>query len=326
MTRTAVRWMALAALVCLARMAPLYADEPQPLYNQISNIVYHETDGIGLVMDIFTPTGPSNGIGVIDVISGAWKSNRSMIEDHRRAGIFDVVCGRGYTVFAIRPGSNSKFTIFEMLDHLHRGIRWVKAHADEYGIDPDRLGITGASAGGHLASLAVVTAKDGNPSASDPLARHDTRLMAAAVFFPPTDFLNWRLAGVKLRVEPGGATAKMLAQMICPFYTGNDKAIDEFCSRLEEISPARLVTGREPPFLIIHGDADQVVPLEQSEILLAALQEKGVTAELIVKPGGGHPWPTIAEEVAIAIDWLEEKLGLPATAAEAATAGGSASR
>src|SRR5690606_26069346 len=103
---------------------------------------------------------------------------------------------RGYTVFAIRPGSVSKFSAPEMIDHLNEGIHWVKSHAKEYQIDPDRLGMTGASAGGHLASLAAVTAEGGvatKPDNADAKKKkgNDTRVKAVAVFFPPTDFLNF---------------------------------------------------------------------------------------------------------------------------------------
>jgi dipeptidyl aminopeptidase/acylaminoacyl peptidase len=77
---------------------------------------------------------------------------------------------------------------------------------------------------------------------------------------------------------------------------------------MTQISPARLVTLHAPPFLLIHGDADPVVPLQQSERMMAALQEKGVPAELIIKRGGGHPWLTIHEEVQVIADWFDKQL------------------
>src|SRR5690606_3878318 len=71
------------------------ADQP---YTQTKNVVYAETDGVGLVMDIFTPTGPANGLAIVDVVSGAWDSDRGKIEQHRMARMYDIFCGRGYTV------------------------------------------------------------------------------------------------------------------------------------------------------------------------------------------------------------------------------------
>ena len=140
----------------------------EPPYVQHEDVVYGDVHGIGLLMDVFTPVGDGNGLGVIDVMSGAWRSDRGKIRDHERAQTFDILCRKGYTVFAIRPGSVTKFCVSEMLDNLNRGIRWVKSHADDYGIDPDRLGLMGASAGGHLACLAGVTADAKTESNSTP--------------------------------------------------------------------------------------------------------------------------------------------------------------
>jgi dipeptidyl aminopeptidase/acylaminoacyl peptidase len=76
-----------------------------------------------------------------------------------------------------------------------------------------------------------------------------------------------------------------------------------------QISPARLVTKHAPPFLLIHGDADPLVPLQQSEVMLEALKKAGVPAELIVKKGGGHPWLTLHEEVQVLAEWFDKQLG-----------------
>src|SRR6185295_5508120 len=102
-----------------------------------------------------------------------------------RSQTFDILCRKGYTVFAIRPGSITKFSAPEMLANLNMGIRWVKEHSKEYGIDTERLGLMGASAGGHLACLAAVTADDGKTDGAKVIS--STRVKAVAVFFPPTD-------------------------------------------------------------------------------------------------------------------------------------------
>ncbi len=268
-------------------------------YTQTKNVVYAEVHGTALVMDVFTPRGEKNGLGIVDVASGAWHSDRGKIEDHRQAGMYDVFCGRGYTVFAVRPGSVTKYAGDEMLRHMKRGIRYVKAHASEYGIDPDRLGIAGASAGGHLATLAVVTAEEGDPEAEDPLERFGTQVAAAAVFFPPTDFLDWE-----------GRRFNLLRRGELFFTCTEGRTEEELEAKAEELSPARRVQsgGTLPPFLFIHGDADPLVPLQQSEKMIQVLKDAGASAELIVKPGGAHPWPTIREEVEVMADWLDARL------------------
>lgn len=282
--------------------APAKAESP---YKQQQDVVFADIDGIGLLMDIFTPTGKSNGLGIVDVASGAWYSDRGKINDHKRARMFDTFCGRGYTVFAVRPGSRGRFTALEMLQNLKTGIRWVKTHAEDYKIDPDRLGLTGASAGGHLACLCAATADDGNPDDRNPLNRASTRVKAVSVFFPPTDFTNWG----KLKVEPGklDVTGRMVGNLL---YLGGvtTQSDEEVIEQIKKISPAHQVTGQFPPFLVYHGDKDPLVPLQQSELLVAVLKKEGVPAELIVKPGGGHPWPTIHEEVKEVCDWFDKEL------------------
>jgi acetyl esterase/lipase len=278
--------------VHLSALAAAAQDLP---YVQHQNVVYGEAHGIGLLMDIFTPQGAGNGLGVVDVISGAWHSDRGKIRDHERARTFHTLCNKGYTVFAIRPGSITKFNVLEMLANLNEGIHWVKTHAGDYGIDAERLGLMGASAGGHLACLAAVSAEDGDAGSNNKSSAQNTRVKAVAVFFPPTDFLDF---GGKTLGPQDDLTSRLL---------GNDPPAD-LAPLLKQISPAHLVTAKTPPFLLIHGDADPVVPLQQSERMLAALKQAGVPAELIVKPGGGHPWFTIHEEVKVIADWFDKQL------------------
>jgi acetyl esterase/lipase len=278
------------AFVAWVAISPIARAEAP--YTQTKNIVFAEVDGVGLVMDVFTPTGKSNGLGIVDVASGAFFSDRGKIEDHKRARMFDIFCGKGYTVFAVRPGSINKFTLGEMSKNLKQGVAWVKEHAEEYKIDPARLGLTGASAGGHLASLVALTCDE------------KSSVKAAGVFFPPTDFLDYR--GNKLDDKSTPAQLASVKRFVI-LGDGNAEA-SEIVAKLKAVSPALCVTAQAPPFLIIHGDADPLVPLEQSEKLLAALKAANVPCELIIKKGGAHPWPTIHEEVQVMAEWFDKQL------------------
>jgi acetyl esterase/lipase len=181
----------------------------------------------------------------------------------------------------------------------------VKGHADSYGIDPNRLGLMGASAGGHLACLAAVTATPGKSKTNGEHAIVGTDVKAVAAFFPPTDFLDFGGKAIDARAEDH--FGQLVRRLAFPQGLGNESE-SEISDKLKQISPARLVTPQAPPFLLIHGDADPVVPLQQSERMLAALKQSGVSAELIVKHGGGHPWPTLPEEVQVLADWLDRHL------------------
>ena len=275
----------------------------QTPFVQMENVVYGEVHGVGLLMDVFTPTSNSNGLAVVDVVSGAWYSDRGKIRDHMRAQTFEILCRKGYTVFAIRPGSVTKFSASEMLVNLKTGIAWVKNHADNYRIDADRVGLMGGSAGGHLACLAAVTAEDGKVEGSKPVT--STRVKAVAVFFPPTDFLDY--GGKTIDLKSDDRWGQLVRRLALPAGSG-EESIDVLRQKVVQISPARLVTPDAPPFLIIHGDADSVVPLQQSELMVSALKKAGANAQLIVKAGGGHPWPTLHEEVQVIAAWFDKQL------------------
>ena len=288
-----VIWLPLVAAVGVVAQ-----DASSLPYEQKMDVVYGEVHGTGLLMDVFTPKGKANGLGIIDVVSGAYSSDRRKIRDHALAQLYTIFCSRGYTVFAIRPGSRSRYTGLEMAAHVKIGIRYVKQHAPEYKIDPELLGLTGASAGGHLATLAAVTPEEGKPDSNQPLLRLSTKLKAAAIFFPPTDFLDWD-------GKPGDF--EQLGDLL---FLGGAKghSEEELKERARQLSPARLVKGPAIPFLLIHGDADPLVPLQQSRKMVEALRAAGGSAELIVKKGGGHPWLTIPEEVKIMADWFDQHL------------------
>ena len=125
------------------------------------------------------------------------------------------------------------------------------------------------------------------------------------IFFPPTDLLAF--AGDDKEWVGKTEVNRLLRAMAMDLRDpeSNEMTLKE---SLRKLSPALLVSGDEPPFLVIHGDADPVVPLDQSKRLVDALKSKNVPAELIIKKGGGHPWFTIPKEVGVIADWMDERL------------------
>jgi acetyl esterase/lipase len=174
----------------------------------------------------------------------------------------------------------------------------VKAHAGEYGIDPNRVGLAGASAGAHLAALTVVRTEAADPNARDAMRKMGTDVAAVGIFFPPTNFLQW---------GDGKPDFKMIGDIL--FEGGIDcQSEAEIEAEARDISPALNLTAKTPPFLIWHGDADPLVPLQQSEFFVQELKKVGTDVEFHIKPGGAHPWLTIPEEVAMMVDWFDSKL------------------
>ncbi len=304
-----MRMKQLTAVLALAlcAVATLAGAQEKP-WDQTKDLVYGESKGQTLYLDVYAPNGKGKhaylkpgdggeGLGLVDVISGGWNSRRARQEEHERAALFDILCARGYTVFAIRPGSLPDYTALEMVDNLKRGIRWVKAHAEEYGIDPKRLGLMGASAGGHLSLMTMLHAEPGNPGAGDALERLDTNLKAVGVFFPPTDFIDYGGKPADPGREPdliGGLEGKTDA---------------EIREQMTAISPARILQGKKtPPVMLVHGDKDPIVPLQQSEAMVRAMEAAGNEVELVVKKGGGHFWLTIPQETILLADWFDRQL------------------
>ena len=288
-------FLQLAVLTVAARSSALAQESA---YTQVTNLVYAEVHGTGLLLDVFTPTAKANGLGIVDVVSGSYYSDRRKIRDHTLAGLYRIFCSHGYTVFAVRPGSKTRYTGAEMESHVKLGIRYVKQHAADYKIDPQRLGLMGASAGGHLAVLAAITSEEAKPDARDPLLKFDTKVAAAGIFFPPTDLLDWN-------GKP--ASLEFVGDLL--FLGGvNGRSEEEIRERARLISPAQLVKGPTIPFLLIHGDADPLVPLQQSQKMVEALKAAGGSAELMVKKGGGHPWLTLPEEVEVMAKWFDQHL------------------
>ena len=186
---------------------------------------------------------------------------------------------------------------------MNRAVRFIRYHAKDYHIDPDRIGITGGSAGGHLSLMQGTAGDDGDPKAKDPVDRVSSRVQAVACFFPPTDFLNYGEQG-QVRLAADG----MLADFKAPFDLPRARPEDQAAScrsptrrrirrSAARISPITHVTPTIPPTLIIHGDADKLVPIQQAELIVAKLKEAGVPAELVVKKGAGHGWPGMDKDM-----------------------------
>lgn len=286
-------------------------------YTREQDIIYGRKYGTALTMDVFKPAEP-NGAAVIICISGGWISKHENINP-----IFaSALLKHGYTVFAVVHGSQPKFTIPECVADINRAVRYIRTHAADFDIDPDRIGITGASAGGHLSLMLGCAGCPGDEKAKDPVDRASSRVQAVACFFPPTDFLNYGKPGVKsLGIEPDHQFKPPFDFHVQDPATKLFKPVDletrvKIC---KEMSPIYYVTEDDPPTLILHGDADTVVPLQQSEIIVEKFKEVGVPVELIVKKGARHGiWPSMfTTDLATIADWFDQHLK-PASPAQAA--------
>jgi acetyl esterase/lipase len=272
-------------------------------------VIYGRKYGVALTLDVFTPK-PANGAALVYVVSGGWYSSHEAIQ----LAFFQEFLNRGYTVFTVVHGSQPKFTIPEVAEDLHRALRFIRHEAALYRIDPNRIGILGGSAGGHLSLLMGTSGRPAAPGAKDPVDRESSRVQAVACFFPPTDFLNYGKAGR----DVFQALEEELANFRAPFDfqesvpgTGQFRKIEDLEKRRQiarEISPVTHVSADDPPALIIHGDADTLVPIQQAEILKQKLEEARVPVKLVTKPGAGHGWPDLLKDLSAFADWFDTHL------------------
>jgi acetyl esterase/lipase len=271
------------------------------------DIIYGRKADLALTLDVFTPER-QNGAAIVHLASGGWHNA------HGEPQNFAELLKRGYTVFRVLLSSEPKFTVLEQAPDLARAVRFIRFHAADYKIDPTRIGIEGASSGGHMSLLHAMGGDDGNPGSPDPVERVSSRLQAAAVFFPLTDLLNYGAPGAVQGGDLGPLKhhrASFDFEEWDPALRANVKVTDPARKRelLAQASPITHATAKSPPTLVIHGDRDEVVPLQQGEVLIARLKELGVPAKLIVVPGGGHPWPDFWRVDATKMaDWFDEHL------------------
>lgn len=227
-----------------------------------ADVVYGHKDGMALIYDVFAPEGSKNGAAIVYMVSGGWFS--TWAEPESRLNGFQNFLDAGYTVFAVHHGSAPRFKVPEAYADVSRAIRHIRMNAADYGIDTSRIGVTGGSAGGHLSLMLGLNADQGDPAAEDPVLRVSNEVAVVVAYFPPVDLRTW--TGPSERFP----------------------ALDFPNEQAAGISPLLLVDAQDPPVLLIHGDADDLVNISHSVNMYAELQNQGVASNFITIPGAGH--------------------------------------
>ncbi len=285
-------------IFCLLSLVAWFCAQAQTNvdFQRTEDVIYGRKSGTALTLDVFQPR-PANGVGIILMVSGGWFSAHEFIN----ADYFKPLLKRGYTVFTVVHGSQPKFNITEIVPDIHRAVRFIRHNAARYGVDPNRLGITGGSAGGHLSLTLGTQGGPGEAKAKDPVDRESSTVQCVACFFPPTDFLNYS--------QPGedAVGVGILEKFKAAFGPRSDTA-EERQKLGREISPIYFIHSNMPPILIIHGDADKLVPICQSQTFVKRCEEVGSTAKLVVREGKLHGWPDMGKDMELFGAWFDEHL------------------
>lgn len=251
---------------------PEPAAEVDPL-RVLSDLPYAASDNPRQRMDLYLPQRPSTDdpLPVVVVIHGAFqnpdkKSGSGLARAMASGGDF-AAASIGY-----RLSDEAQWPA--QIHDCKAAIRWLRAHAKEYNLDPDRIGVIGPSAGGHLA--AMLGASGDVPELEGTLGEHrdvSSRVSCVVDLFGPTDLLA---LGEK-HDRAGSPESRLLGG-----------PLPERRELARQASPMTYVTPDDPPFLIIHGTNDPVIPFKQSESFIAALKKAQVDAWLVPVQGGVH--------------------------------------
>jgi acetyl esterase/lipase len=237
----------------------------------VPDVVYGHKDGLAMTFDVIKPKANANGAAVIFMVSGGWVSNYN--PPQQTATRFKDLLDKGFTLIAVRHGSSPKYLIPEIVSDVRRAVRFIRHNAKQWGVDPNRLGVFGGSAGGHLALVLGTASDNGDPNAKEDFMRESDRVASVVAYFPPVDL-------------------RPLARGLNPQRTGG--TLDRFPAlnfekeKAPDYSPIVHVSPDDPPTLLIHGDKDNLVPVNNSKVIHEAFQKNNVKTQLIIIEGAEH--------------------------------------
>ncbi len=215
-------------------------------------------------LDLYVPANARNLPLVVWIHGGGWEGGTK--EAPKTLGL---LWHGGYAVASIEYRFSSDAVFPAQIEDAKAAIRWLRAHAAEHGIDPERIGVWGFSAGGHLAAL-LGTSSEAHEFDKGENLNVSSRVQAVCDFSGPIDF-------TKLK-NPGGTSLERLL----------GGPLSQHLALAAKASPLTFVTKNAPPFLIVHGGQDDLVPPAQGELLADALKKAGGDATMHVVPGSGH--------------------------------------
>ncbi len=249
-----------------------------------ANLVYGQVDGQDLKLDACVPAGPGPFAAAIHVHGGGWTSGEKRVNFPPQ---FAPLHQAGHAGVSSNYRLAPQYRWPACLDDVETAIRWVEAHAADFRVDPARIALVGESSGGQLVEMAALQAGPG------------TRLAAVVPFYAPCDLV----AEMRKRGNLGRS-------MVALF--GRPQFDDAMGGLMHDASPLHFVHPGLPPFLLVHGTSDRIVPYEQSVQFQAALRAAGVACDLVTIANGLHSmgnWNRVAPHYGDqVVQWLVQVL------------------
>ncbi len=233
------------------------------------NVEYSNPDNQHLQLDVAIPEGSGPFPAVLCIHGGGFRAGtRDGYE-----GLIKKLAEHGYVAATVTYRLAPKYQFPAAIYDVKAAVRWMRANAKEYKIDPDRIGVTGGSAGGHLAQFLGVTADQKQFEGDGGNANQSSRVACVVNFYGPSDFTKSYGKSVD-------------AADVLPLFLGGD--LEHARRKHIEASPLYWVTPDAAPTLCVHGTKDNYVAFEQAEWIVDRLKAAGVVAELVKMEGAGH--------------------------------------
>jgi acetyl esterase/lipase len=261
----------------------------------IEDIVFANAGGVELLADIYLPAETENRPPVaVYLHGGGWRAGDRKLD---RDWQLRPLAGHGLAVVSVEYRLTDQGQFPDQIHDAKAAVRWVRAHADEYGWDPERVGAIGSSSGGHLTGLLALTA--GNPELEGTVGdelEQDSSVGAAVLLFPVVDPAQWDYESFHRGPQPPPETFAGRY----PFWPPPPRAalllgVEDAEQASELNAKASVLTyvnaENPPPFRLLHGDVDTAVFLTHSQQLHAALQGAGADSSLLIVAGADHVGP-----------------------------------
>jgi len=267
------------------------------------DIVYATMDGHELKLDIAYPKANKGKIpAIMDIHGGGWVLG----DKNPNEAVTYAINGFVGISIQYRLSTVAKFPA--AVQDCKAAVRWVRANAQKYGIDPDKIGVMGESAGGHLVSLIGTSGGDPYLEGSGPYPEYSSKVQAVVDNFGPIDLMTQKDTPSPMDPDP----------TIGPVAGWLGKPPQQVPELVKKANPLTYLDPGDPPILIIHGENDSLVPIAQSELFYDALTKAGVKSKLVSVKNAGHGFepdpkgaaisPSADEIKAIQMNWFKEVL------------------
>lgn len=263
---------------------PAVQPGPAPAHADLDYAPADPATGNGHKLDLYLPAAAGARLPVVIWTGGsAWMADTGK---RTAPGLAAQLLPAGYAVAGVSIRSSSQVQFPGQLHDIKAAIRWLRANAATYNLDPDRIGIMGDSSGGWTTAMAALTGDATDMEGAVGTTGVPSRVQAAVAFYPPTNFLtmdDWALTKCSAPRCHDGASSPESRLVGCAIQTCPDKA--------QAANPLRYVTAADPPLMILHGGSDPLVPHNQGEQLYMALNKACLESVFISLPKAGHgPW------------------------------------